>query len=380
MDTAALFEKPNGQPRVIGPTVKGKANLEGFERFRQAVDLRDQFTDPLEVKSRSLDGIRIKTEDLRFVYSVWRKNKPRTAEYPHPFGNDKVIENLVYQQPSKVINGNPPSIPPEAEPLYNAIIRLIRSKLSKFMSEHRLAEYLASIGNPEVEQARQREIDIARLGQSVVSDDNILKPRNIPPPPEFWARQTVSNLFSQFAEGFTNNANELGVQLEWIGIGTWKTPDEIVPEKHLEAWQLSRENLARGSKSTLDNLQQEAQLQQILRLIQTIPLARYKQNAGKEHKDIIQDLLIAYREQLIETIELISNSDKSVPSSLPAAIKQIETVLGIKHWVGFSSASAKGATYPRTKSYAKALLRVYVDTDFKSFGDREKIVNKWYCF
>src|SRR6266498_479294 len=41
LDSVALFEKPDGTPRVIGPTYKetrGKATLEGFERFRQAID------------------------------------------------------------------------------------------------------------------------------------------------------------------------------------------------------------------------------------------------------------------------------------------------------------------------------------------------------
>ena len=206
------------------------------------------------------------------------------------------------------------------------------------MSKHRLAEYLPSIGLPEVEQARQREREIAQAGQAIVSGEDALEPRHIPPPPDFQARHVVSNLFSQFAADFTKNASKRGVELSWIGVGTWKMPttitDEIVTGRHLEAWQLSRDNLARSSEAEIKGLQLEAQLQQTLRLIQSTPLARFQQNVGRAHKDIIQDLLIAYREQLIETIELLIKSNRSVPKAVRAGIKHIEDVLGIKHWVG----------------------------------------------
>ena len=87
LDSAALFEKPDGRPHVIGPTVKGNVTLEGFERFRRVIDLRDQYTDPqkpVDVRSRSLDGIPVETKDVQFVYSIWRDRKPRTKEAPHP--------------------------------------------------------------------------------------------------------------------------------------------------------------------------------------------------------------------------------------------------------------------------------------------------------
>jgi hypothetical protein len=342
LDTAALFEKANGQPQVIGPTVKGKVKLEGFERFRQAIDLRDQYTDPLDVKSRSLDGIPVSTTDVRMVFSVWRGNQQSSAETPHPF-NKKAIDTLVYNQASRVVLEGPhPSEPPSS--WIGTIQGLIRGRLGGFMSKHRLTEYLSSIGLPEIERARQREDKIVQVGQEVISKDDSLKPRNVPPPPDFQARHIVSNLFSQFAEDFTKNASSRGVQLDWIGVGTWKIPNEIVPSKHIEAWRLSRENMARGNKDALDGLQQEAQLQQILRLIKNIPLARFQQNTGREHKDIIRDLLIGYREQLIETIVLLKKSNKQAPPAINAAKKHIEDVLGI-HWVRETSATT-GADAP----------------------------------
>ena len=327
LDSAALFEKPTGQPHIIGPTVKGKVKLEGFERLRQAFDLRDQYTDPLDIKTRSIDGIPISTTDVRMVYSVWRDGKESSTETPHPF-DEKAIATLVYSQTARVIVDGPyPSELPSS--WTGAMQGPIRGKLGAFMSTHRLAEYLASIGTPEIERARQLEEEIVKVGKEVVAEDDTLEPRNVPPQPEFKAR----HIFSQFAEDFNKTSSSKGVQVAWIGVGTWKAPNEIVTGKHLEAWRLSRENITRGNQGALNSLRSEAELQQTLRLIQDVPLARFRQSTGKEHKNIMQDLLIGYREQLIETIVLLKKSDKSVPDSINAAIKHIEKVLKIKHWV-----------------------------------------------
>jgi len=332
LDTAALFEKPNGKPHIIGPTIKGKAKLEGFERFRQAIDLRDQYTEPLDVKSRSFDGIPISTTDVRLVFSVWRDKQQPTAESPHPFSK-KAIEALVYGQASRVVLDGPyPSEPPSS--WTGTIQGLIRNELSGFMGRHRLAEYLASIGPPEIQRAKQREEEIIKIGNAVVAEDDSLEPRAVPPLPNFQARHVVSSLFSQFADGFTKNASNRGVELGWIGVGTWKTPSEIIPEKHLEAWRLSRENLMLGNPAALNGLKQKAQLQRTLRQIKNVPLDRFQQNKWKEHKVITQELLLGYREQMIETIVLLTKSNRPVPDQLNEAVRHIEIVLGIKHWVG----------------------------------------------
>lgn len=343
LDTAALFEKPNGQPRVIGPTVKGKAVLEGFERFRQAIDLRDQYTDPMIVQSRSLDGIPVTAQDVRLLFSVSRENQERSALSPYPFSAE-AIEKLVYGQVSRVVKDGPhPSEPPSS--WTETVIGLIRSELSRFMREHRLADYLASIGSPEVENARKREHEIIKIGKGVLSDGDNLEPREITQPSNFQPRHLVSSLFSRFTEGFSENARERGARLVWIGIGIWHTPNEIVPEKHLEAWRLSRENLGRGSPGALEALRNEAQIQQMLRLVQNVPLERFRQNAGKDHNLIVRELLNAYREQLIDSIELQAKNNRQNHPIVRAAIKHIEMILGIKHWIGPASA-APGADTP----------------------------------
>src|SRR5215203_1550775 len=69
LDSVALFERADGTPHVIGPTGKepgGRATIDGFERFRQAIDIRDHYVELRDqdnkspsVKGRSRDGIPI---------------------------------------------------------------------------------------------------------------------------------------------------------------------------------------------------------------------------------------------------------------------------------------------------------------------------------
>jgi hypothetical protein len=261
------------------------------------------------------------------LYSIWRKKQPASIERPYPF-DKAAVESLVYDQSSLVtIDDRCPSAPPEDWTITS--LRLIRSELSRFMGEHRLIEYLASIGPPEVQQARQREDEILIAGKAVVPEDDELRPRPVLPPPDFQARPRVSNLFGEFTTGFTEKASKRGVELHWVGVGTWRTPSEIVPEKHLEAWRLSCENLARSSPTALEELKEGARLQQLTRLVQSVPLAHFQKNGDLPR---VRGLLVAYRQQLIEAEALLRKSNKEVSRWIPRAIDYIGKVIG--HWVG----------------------------------------------
>ena len=87
---------------MIGPTTRGKARLDGFERFRQAIDLRNQTIELRDndgksatVLGRSLDGIPITAADVCFVFTVHRNGQSPSAVNPFPF-SEEAIEKLVY--------------------------------------------------------------------------------------------------------------------------------------------------------------------------------------------------------------------------------------------------------------------------------------------
>jgi len=347
LDSVALFEKPDGTPHVIGPTGKergGKATLEGFERFRQAIDIRDHYVDLRDqddkspsVKGRSLDGIPITATDVRLMFSVHRNGKKTSAEEPYPFG-PKAIEKLVYSAGSKV---TPDQANPSAFEFswINNMIGLIRGKLGGFMSERKLTVYLASIGQPEFEKAKKREEDlILREKQLTPSADEAVKGKEIKPPPEFMPRYKITNLFAQFAEEFTKSARERGVELHWIGVGTWKTPLDVVPDKHLEAWRLSQENLFKGSDEAVGKFETETILLKTMTLIQDVPITAFNNKVPvmEDKKNAMRTLLLDYRQQLVEVAELMKANGEQVSDYVIRAIEFLSDILGLSdyHWVG----------------------------------------------
>ena len=342
LDSVALFEKPDGTPRIIGPTTKeprARATLEGFERFRQAidtrdhyVDLRDQTPEAQSVKGRSLDGIPVTATDVRLMFSVYRGGEKPTTENPYPF-SPEAIEKIIYQAASRVTPGQ--SSPSEFKFNWiNRMINLIRGELGAFMSRHQLTAYLASIGMPELEKWKQREETILDEIQKILPPDKEFSSTNQPAQlPEFQPRHKITNLFAQFTDEFTRKAKNNGVELHWIGVGTWKTPVEIVPERHLEAWKLSNENLYRESQAVLGMLEAGAILQKMITLVQDVPITAYQKasTAGEESKNVGRVLLLAYNQQFLEAVEFMRAKGEAVPPNIEDAIAHINNMFG--HYV-----------------------------------------------
>lgn len=400
LDSVALFEKSDGRPHIIGP---GAAKLDGFERFREAIDIRDHYVelrdqDPKSpsVKSRSRDGIPITATDVRLMFSIYRGQGARpSAALPYPFSKE-AVEQIIYKATSRVTPDLPN--PSTYEFLWiNNMIGLIRAELGGFMSRYNLAVYLASTGIPEFEKAKQREQAIAEQVQQLTQGtEEPSKPKEVIPPPKFTPRYEITNLFTQFAEEFTKKARDRGVELRWIGVGTWKTPIDLIPEKHLEAWKLSQENAKSNNPFVIKIVEEEAIVQKMAALIQSVPINAYhdiinptkqpkkmarrhepKQkndqgqgsdiilsgqeiDAGMEevvkfieisrmfnermlstlepvdsdHRHDMRTLLLDFRQQFIEAIEFMKAKNEDVPSNVEDALKHINIVLGYKHWAG----------------------------------------------
>jgi hypothetical protein len=339
LDSVALFEKPDGTSRVIGPTGKeprARATLDGFERFRQAIDLRDQHVDLRDqdsrtqsVKSRSLDGIPITATDVRLMFSIYRGGAKPSPELPYPFSKE-AIEQIIYQSISRVT----PELPNPSTYEFSWIHRmigLIRGELGEFMSKHKLTAYLASIGMPEVEKLKQREEAIVEQVQKLTHDKDFLLTDEQKNVPEFQPRSKITSLFTQFAEEFTKRAHNSGVELRWIGVGTWKTPIEIVPERHLEAWKLSNENLFRESSEVLGKLEKEAIMQKMVALIQDVPVVAYEnlksRDNEQEQRKVMWSLLKSYHQQLLEAAEFMRAKGEAIPLTIEEAIAHINSIL-----------------------------------------------------
>jgi hypothetical protein len=154
------------------------------------------------------------------------------------------------------------------------------------------------------------------------TEQGFLSPSGQNNPPEFQSRYKITNLFMQFANEFTKKSQGGGVELHWIGVGTWKTPVEIIPEKHLEAWKLSNENLYRETDEVLHELEKESIMQKTVFLIQDVPVAAYLKATSEEqeHKKAMRSLLLSYHQQLMDAAEFMRAKGEAV---LPASKKPL---------------------------------------------------------
>lgn len=280
LENAALFEKVDGRPSVVKPTITRPIVLDGFERLRQVVDLRDQIVE-MTVTGRTQDGIPITAKDVRLVFSIYRgevQESQSTFIQPYPFSEQAVLD-LVYKQ--------------ESGPWVEGMRRMIRSELRQFISQHSLSEFLTT-ANIEVTTS--------------------LVPR-----------EEISDLFFDFASGFSDRARERGIELQWIGVGTWVLPSQIIPERHLEAWRLSYEARARKNPATLQRIREENRLAELLRLVNEIPSTFYSllgQDAPNEA--VMETLIKSYREKFRSARDLYLAGEQPVPPELESVIRHMD--------------------------------------------------------
>ncbi len=135
--------------RVIGPTGRephGRARLNGFERIRQCVDLRDQHNTQTVV-ARSRDGILITARDIRYMYSIARGQHIPSHANPYPFDEEAVRQAGLYPDAQRRETAGEPDW---KKSLPGKIFSQINRHLSGFISSYNVGEFLANIGEPEM--------------------------------------------------------------------------------------------------------------------------------------------------------------------------------------------------------------------------------------
>jgi hypothetical protein len=372
-DSAALFEQPDGTPHAIGlasavPDIGGRSNiiLDGFERLREPIiNLRDQYIgspsgQPMTIVSRSLDGIPVGATDVRGMFSIRRQKVEdvtvSSMQAPYPF-DPHDIESLIYKQAVPVLTEGPfPSGQPG--PWTATMHGLIRGSLVEFMNLHPLGEYLAGIGSLESDLSEFREDTIIsttlRYSNDLPDSTGQAAARA-----KFHPRTELIDRFMKSTEGFAQRARERGLELHWIGVGTWKMPTELghelVSEQHLEAWRLNLENAERSSPESVEAISEEAYDREKIRLIQEVPLVAHQKNQARysEKEVLLECLLQNYWEQLGDALGLYYESGNPPPEleTLEKAVLRIERLLKIPrgHMIG-------GGTMSKVKRKAESAM------------------------
>lgn len=420
LGNALLVERPDGCPRIIGPSHsqddgedelptfesanqnhpktgrvnnkfdlralihpaknktglrREKAILEGFERMREPIDLRVQIPEALEVNARSQDGIPIKIIDARVVSSITRGMRTPTLKEPYPYTDDAILA-MVYRKPNKVSDITS-TYKQKSHSLWEdqtVVVKfLLRRELEDYMSRHELGEYLACIGQTETDAIRniKQEIRIEKqklsglTGQN--SDDDS---KNISRSP----RPMLSRLFSDFNGEFAQEQKRRGVEAQWVGVGTWKMPpgipEKVIPEKHLSAWQITLENLRRGSEAELKELMLNAQAEGIQQLILHTPITIYReiQNPGININRARISLITAYWQQLNKVIENRAGTHEDIEPSLVVAYFIL--LLKFSHPV-YPDIPAPASAREK-KLYAELLKRVKIHQAIEKLIDLER--------
>jgi len=276
LDSIALLEKVNGEPKVIYPRNESW-RLGRFERIREIgkndargkrkyaiINLRDQFVSGLSVKSRTKDGIPIEVQGIKVMFSILRRQQTKLdkVEGDAYLFDERAVQALVYNQTIITPESSTPS--GITFPWRTTVIPLVISELEELIISHNLGEILASISQKELDTAFSNDQTEAQMRLEMTGQQVKVGARR--EAPKFESRSKITAQF--FEKEFKEKAAKLGVSVEWIDIGTWQLPSSLILEKHKEAWNLSRENAKKSS--TLERTKKKHEMEEILKLVDNV--------------------------------------------------------------------------------------------------------------
>jgi len=188
---AVVMETANGLPRVYGPDQR--RFIEGFERLRDVVDLRDQLREIDEVRAVTADGIEVRARDVQMVFRVFGGGQNRSLEAPYPY-TESAIRRLVYGRPVTADG---------ARPWTDELAELAALEIRSFVSSLSLEAFLALQPEAYAEGRPTHRPDRAAAPSAFHISRRKLTER-------FHTPEAKSRL------------QERGLELDWVGVGTWE--------------------------------------------------------------------------------------------------------------------------------------------------------------
>ena len=285
LDSIALLEKVTGDPEVIYPR-SAPWKLGRFERIREIgrsdeagereyaiISLRDQFLGGLSVRERTKDGIPLEAHDIKIIFSILRRQQTESDKVQGDayLFDERAMQALVYNQ--TIItpeSANPSGI---TFPWDTTAIPLVISELEELIKSHNLGEILASISQKELDSAFSNDQTVAQMRLEMTGQQVKVGARR--EAPKFESRSKITALF--FEKEFKEKAAKLGVSIEWIDIGTWQLPSNLILEKHKKAWDLSRQNASR--RSAVERSRKKHEMEEILKLVDNVIVKNFDKKA-----------------------------------------------------------------------------------------------------
>lgn len=342
LDSVALLEKVNGEPKVIFPRNESW-KLGRFERIREIgkfdetgkreyaiINLRDQFVSGLVVKSRTKDGIPLEAQGIKVMFSVLRRGQTKDDKVQGDayLFDENAVRALVYNQ--TIITPAPSAPSGVTFPWDTTVIPLVISELEDLITSRTLSEILASISQQEVDNASENDKTNAKMRVEMTGKQTPLDKIKESQAPNFESRSRITAQF--FNNYFKEKAAKLGVSIQWIDIGNWQFPNTLILDKHKEAWNLSRENAKQSAR-----VKQSGRRYEMIELI-----------------NLVNNTVITNYEKANIT-RSISNKDKELYAR---ELKELESVITfspeIRKQLGQQEAGKKNAT-----SIAQEMLKAF---------------------
>jgi hypothetical protein len=234
---------------------------------------------------------------------------------------------------------------------------LIRESLREFMAQNHLAEFLAGVGTSESETSEFRADTILTKALQVSGEMVDTGSGRPAPSARLRPRTELSAKFRKYESVFSTRAQEMGLELHWIGVGTWKMPDPsseaAVSGKHVEAWRLNRENAQRSEAQALEQVTVEALLERKLQLVREVPIGRHARNQAKySDKSVLMECLLQdFLEQMGDALDLRYRDGQPTEelAQLEAAVLKVERLLKISQLGPAGSEGAVSRVRPRSE-------------------------------
>ena len=224
---AAVFETMDGQPRIYGPSAGAtRYFVQGFERLRDVIDLRDQLREIDEVRAVTKDGIVVHARDVQIVFrafSSYRRNDDGTYQ-----ADPRSMLNLAYGGIA-----DDKGLPRWTETLPAIAVRELKS----YVASRTLEEFLAL---PSDNGSDTMRVHIPR-------------------------RELTASFHTEERQ---QRLRDLGLELVWVGVGTWEVRDDQIPASDLEiaAGQtlagVARDDARSRRLSSAEHLSRERQLRE----------------------------------------------------------------------------------------------------------------------
>lgn len=190
---AAVFETMEGQPRIYGPSAgHSRYFVQGFERLRDVIDLRNQLREMDEIRTVTKDGIIVHARDVQIVFrafSSYRRNDDGTYQ-----ADPRSLLNLAYGGIA-----DEAGLPRWTETLPAIALR----ELKNYVAARTLEEFLAL---PSDNGQNSMQVHIPR-------------------------RELTASFHTQERK---QRLRDLGLELVWVGVGTWEVRDDQIPSSELE--------------------------------------------------------------------------------------------------------------------------------------------------